>query len=290
MLSRRLTPEPSPRKCGERRTTSCSPATPTSSTPGSRRALWPFSTLGWPEQTKELARFYPTSCLVTGFDIIFFWVARMMMMGTHFMKDADGRPLVPFRDVYIHGLVRDAAGQKMSKSKGNVMDPLDLIDGVDLDTLVQKRTTGLMKPEDAKRIAAETKRDYPDGLPAFGADALRFSMAAMASQGSDVKFSVQPHRGLPQLRDQAVERDALCRDQRLRARSRVRSASGQAHRQPLDHRRDRACGDDDRSGDRGLPLQRGGGGDLRVHLGPGVRLVRRADEADPVGHRRGREG
>ncbi len=152
-------------------------------------ALWPFSTLGWPEKTSEVARYYPTSALVTGFDIIFFWVARMMMMGCHFMDE------VPFHDVYIHGLVRDASGQKMSKSKGNVMDPLDLMDGVDLEALVAKRTSGLMKPEDAKRIAQETKRDYPKGLEAFGADALRFSMAAMASQGSDVKFSVERIKG-----------------------------------------------------------------------------------------------
>jgi valyl-tRNA synthetase len=151
-------------------------------------ALWPFSTLGWPEKTDEVARFYPTSTLVTGFDIIFFWVARMMMMGCQFMGE------VPFRTVYIHGLVRDGQGQKMSKSKGNVMDPLDLIDGIGLDPLVTKRTAGL-KPADAKRIAQETKRDYPSGIEAYGADALRFSLAAMASQGSDVKFSVQRIEG-----------------------------------------------------------------------------------------------
>jgi valyl-tRNA synthetase len=151
-------------------------------------ALWPFSTLGWPIKTRELARYYPTSALVTGFDIIFFWVARMMMTGVHFMKE------VPFRDVYIHGLVRDNRGQKMSKSKGNVMDPLDLIDGIDLDSLVVKRTAGL-KPADAKRVAQETKRDYPEGIKPYGADALRFSLAAMASQGADVKFSVQRIEG-----------------------------------------------------------------------------------------------
>ena len=162
-------------------------------------ALWPFSTLGWPEQTKELARYYPTSVLVTGFDIIFFWVARMMMMGCHFMpKERPGAPsseTVPFHDVYIHGLVRDEKGQKMSKSKGNVIDPIDLMDGIGLEALITKRTSGLMKPEDAKKIAQETRKDYPNGFDAFGADALRFTMAAMAAQGSDVKFSVERIKG-----------------------------------------------------------------------------------------------
>jgi valyl-tRNA synthetase len=152
-------------------------------------ALWPFSTLGWPDKTPEVARYYPTSVLVTGFDIIFFWVARMMMMGCHFMEE------VPFHDVYIHGLVRDEKGQKMSKSKGNVIDPIDLMDGIGLDALVAKRTSGLMKPDDAKKIAQETRKDYPNGFEAFGADALRFTMAAMAAQGSDVKFSVERIKG-----------------------------------------------------------------------------------------------
>lgn len=164
-------------------------------------ALWTFSTLDWTGQSSfddygdALQTFHPTSVLVTGFDIIFFWVARMIMMTMHFIKDKDGKPQVPFKTVYVHGLVRDSQGQKMSKSKGNVLDPIDLIDGIDLENLVNKRTQGLMNPKEADNIAKQTRQEFPNGIPAFGTDALRFTYASLASTGRDINFDLKRIEG-----------------------------------------------------------------------------------------------
>ena len=147
-------------------------------------ALWTFSTLGWPEETEELALFHPSSVLVTGFDIIFFWVARMIMMTLHLRQE------VPFHTVYVHGLVRDGEGQKMSKSKGNVIDPIDLIDGIELEELISKRTAGMMQPQLASKITKSTRRQFPEGIAAYGTDALRFTYYSLASTGRDIKFDI----------------------------------------------------------------------------------------------------
>ncbi|WP_236209312.1 valine--tRNA ligase [Pseudomonas tohonis] len=146
--------------------------------------LWTFSTLGWPEQTDFLKTFHPTDVLVTGFDIIFFWVARMIMLSTHLTGQ------IPFKTVYVHGLVRDGQGQKMSKSKGNVLDPLDIVDGITLDALLEKRTSGMMQPKLAEKIAKQTRAEFPEGINSFGTDALRFTFCSLASTGRDIKFDM----------------------------------------------------------------------------------------------------
>lgn len=158
-------------------------------------ALWTFGTQGWPEQTEALKTFHPSDVLVTGFDIIFFWVARMIMMTMHFCKDEDGKPQVPFKTVYVTGLIRDENGDKMSKSKGNVLDPIDMIDGLDLESLVAKRTGNMMQPQLAAKIEKNTRKTFENGIEAYGTDALRFTLAAMASTGRDINWDMKRLEG-----------------------------------------------------------------------------------------------
>ena len=166
-------------------------------------ALWTFSTLGWPEKTDDLNAFHPASVLVTGFDIIFFWVARMIMMALHFCQE------VPFHTVYVHGLVRDGEGQKMSKSKGNVIDPIDLIDGIDLEALVTKRTSGMMQPTMASQIEKVTRQQFPEGITGYGTDALRFTFYSLASTGRDIKFDMGRMEGYRNFLQQNMERCSI---------------------------------------------------------------------------------
>ncbi|ENM5726983.1 valine--tRNA ligase [Vibrio mimicus] len=158
-------------------------------------ALWTFGTLGWPEKTPELNVFHPTDVLVTGFDIIFFWVARMIMMTMHFCKDEDGKAQVPFKTVYVTGLIRDENGDKMSKSKGNVLDPIDMIDGIDLESLVEKRTGNMMQPQLAAKIEKNTRKTFENGIESYGTDSLRFTLAAMASTGRDINWDMKRLEG-----------------------------------------------------------------------------------------------
>jgi valyl-tRNA synthetase len=158
-------------------------------------ALWSFATLGWPKNTDRLKTFHPTDVLVTGFDIIFFWVARMVMMSMNLVKDEHDNPQIPFKTVYVTGLIRDEQGQKMSKSKGNVLDPLDMIDGIDIDSLVAKRTENMMQPKQAEKIASRTRKQFPKGIEAHGSDALRFTLCALTSTGRDINWDMKRLEG-----------------------------------------------------------------------------------------------
>ncbi len=158
-------------------------------------ALWTFSTLGWPKETDDLKTFHPTDVLVTGFDIIFFWVARMIMMTMHFNKDENGKAQIPFKKIYMTGLIRDENGDKMSKSKGNVVDPLDMIDGISLEDLLEKRTGNMMQPKLAKKIEKLTRKEYPDGIEAHGTDALRFTLTSVATTGRDISWDMKRLEG-----------------------------------------------------------------------------------------------
>ncbi|MXP67844.1 valine--tRNA ligase [Pantoea sp. Aalb] len=158
-------------------------------------ALWTFSTLGWPENTKDLRTYHPTNVLVSGFDIIFFWIARMIMLTMHFIKDENNKPQVPFKTVYITGLIRDEKGQKMSKSKGNVIDPMDIVDGISLENLINKRTSNMIKPHMMDKISKRTQKQFPNGIPASGTDALRFTLTALASTGRDINWDMKRLQG-----------------------------------------------------------------------------------------------
>ena len=245
-------------------------------------ALWPFSTLGWPEQTRELKTFYPTSVMETGYDILFFWVARMMMMGLHFMKK------VPFRTVYLHAIVVDEHGEKMSKVKGNVIDPLDVVYGATIDDLVAKARRSSCRPTVGDRRTS--RRRSPKGIPPAGADALRFTLASLAAQGRNISLSLERVEGYRHFANKLwnAARFALMNLTGFDA-DRFGDAlreGGDAAALTLADRwilsRLQRTASRGRRGARGLSLQRRGAARLPVHLGRVLRLVHRAGEAAPL--------